>query len=469
LFIINCRSNKGLGGFCFAHKLRGKMSGHTTLGTILIIDDETKLRTLLARILTLEGYKVLEAGDARSAWKILERDEVPLILCDVKLPDAHGVELVGQLRRKYPNTEVILLTAYGNIPDGVQAMRNGAFDYLVKGDDNEKIIPVVARAMSQTKQPAWGAILPNESAFDLIIGQAPVLQSAIKLAKKVAPTDSTVLLTGETGTGKEVFAQAIHQASSRRTKPLVAINCSTFGREILESELFGHRAGAFTGAAKDKKGLLEEADGSTLFMDEIGEMPPELQAKLLRVLETREFLKVGDTKPTRVNVRFIAATNRDLLAEGNHFRQDLYYRLSVFEIRVPALGDVALLAHYFMDKFAAQNSHPPIVMEPAFVEKLLAYPWPGNVRELRNVLERAMILAEGEQLTVDTLPYGLQLAQANGPKTEDALTMQQVEKAHIHKVLAFAQGNKAEAARLLNIGLTTLYRKLEEYGLGHKD
>jgi DNA-binding NtrC family response regulator len=445
-------------------------------GTILLIDDEAKLRSLLARILGLEGYRVLEAGDARTAWKILAREPVPLILCDVKLPDAHGVELVGQFKAKYPATEVVLLTAYGTIPDGVRAMRNGAFDYLVKGNENEKIIPVVSRALAQAQRAATAPnpTGPGPDAWAAIVGRSARLQAAVKLAQKVAPTASTVLLTGETGTGKEVFAQAIHRASPRAHRPLVAINCSTLGREILESELFGHRAGAFTGATKDKKGLLEEADGSTLFMDEIGELPPELQAKLLRVLEVHEFLKVGDTKPTRVDVRLVAATNRDLLADPQHFRADLYYRLSVFEVRLPALrerpDDVLPLAQHWVAQFAARNHQPVPQLAPAFADRLLAYAWPGNVRELRNVIERAMVLVESEQLTPDLLPYHLQVPSPQVPTGEAAqLSMQQVEKAHIQKVLAFAHGNKAEAARLLNIGLTTLYRKLEEYGLAVKE
>jgi two-component system, NtrC family, response regulator len=451
----------------------------TAPASILLVDDEAKLRSLLARILSLEGYRVLEAGDARTAWKILAREPVPLILCDVKLPDAHGVDLVPQLKAKYPATEVVLLTAYGTIPDGVRAMRHGAFDYLVKGDENEKIIPTVSRALAQAQQSAEAGgqgrkLSTPQAAFAGIVGQSAALQAAIRLAQKVAPTPSTVLLTGETGTGKEVFAQAIHLGSPRAHRALVAINCSTLGREILESELFGHRAGAFTGATKDKKGLLEEADGSTLFMDEVGELPPELQAKLLRVLETGEFLKVGDTKPTRVDVRLVAATNRDLLAPDNHFRADLYYRLSVFEVRLPPLrerpDDVLPLAGHFLAQWAARHHRAAFSLAPAFAERLLAYPWPGNVRELRNVLERATVLAEGDELTPDLLPYHLQVAPGPGPQGEAAqLTMQQVEKVHIQKVLTYAHGHKAEAARLLNIGLTTLYRKLEEYGLAAKE
>ncbi len=319
---------------------------------LLLIDDEASLRALLARILSLEGFQVTEAGTAKAGLRLLEKTDFQVVLCAVKLPDAHGVTLVADIKAAYPAVEIILLTAYGNIPDGVQAIKNGAFDYLTKGDDNDRIVPLVNRALE--KAQLRQRIVQLEKAvgqkysFQSILGNSAAIRKVMELAKKVAPTEATVLLTGETGTGKEVFAQAIHQASGRMAKAFVAVNCSTFSREMLESELFGFRAGSFTGATRDKRGLFEEAHGGTLFLDEIGEMALELQAKLLRILETGEFLKVGDSQPTRVNVRVIAATNRDL------------------------------------------------------------------------------------------------------------------EKQTIRRALAFTKGNKAEAARLLGIGVTTLYRKLEE-------
>jgi DNA-binding NtrC family response regulator len=260
------------------------------LKTILIIDDEAKLRGLIARIISSEGFDVVEAADLKSGFKKLSHHDVDVVMCDVRLPDGSGVDFVSQVKASFPLMEIILLTAYGNVPDGVQAMKNGAFDYLVKGDDNARIIPLLHKALEkadlQKKVIRLEKRVADKFSFDAIIGKSKALARVVALAEKVAKTDSTVLLTGETGTGKEVFAQSIHENSARRGKSFVALNCSTFGREILESELFGHKQGAFTGALKDKKGFLEEANGGTLFLDEIGEMPMELQAKLLRVLET---------------------------------------------------------------------------------------------------------------------------------------------------------------------------------------
>jgi two-component system NtrC family response regulator len=293
---------------------------------------------------------------------------------------------------------------------------------------------------------------------------------AIALSRKVAPTDATVLLLGETGTGKEVFAQAIHHASKRGGKAFLAINSSSFGKELLESELFGHKAGAFTGAVKDKKGLLEEVKEGTLFLDEIGEMSVELQSKLLRVLETNEFIKVGDTKTTRVNVRIITATNRDLQQDVNDgkFREDLFYRLNVFTIQLPALRDrkkdIPLLATYFMKVFADKVNPKINSMDKEFVGHLQQNDWKGNIRELKNVLERAVILADGNELTIDCLPLELQ-SSGYQPQSLSAFDLASVEKLHIQRVLNHTKGNKTEAAKLLNIGLTTLYRKIEEYNL----
>ncbi len=351
------------------------------------------------------------------------------MLCDVKLPDANGVSLVADIKSKYPQLEVILLTAYGNIPDGVQAMKNGAFDYLTKGDDNERIIPLVSRALEkaqlQQRIRQLEKAVGKQYNFDNIIGHSPAIQQAKDLARQVAPTDASVLLTGETGTGKEVFAGAIHAASGRIGKAFVALNCSAFSREILESELFGHRAGSFTGAVRDKKGLFEEAHEGTLFLDEIGEMPHDLQAKLLRVLETGEFLKIGDTKPSRANVRIIAATNRDLKKESDagHFRIDLFYRLSVFEIRLPALRertkDIEPLARHFAQYFAQKMGKRINGIAADCLTCLLHHDWPGNVRELRNIMERAVILVTDDGIQVSNLPLELQNlgAKPAGTKT----------------------------------------------------
>ncbi|WP_077921885.1 sigma-54 dependent transcriptional regulator [Spirosoma sp. 209] len=442
--------------------------------TILLIDDEPRLRQLLARILQLEDYTVLEADTARAGLKTLERETVQLVISDVKLPDRNGIELTQQIKQLYPATEIIVLTAYGTIQDGVAAIKNGAFDYITKGDDNDKIIPLVSRAVEkanlQFRIRQLEEQMSRRQGFDTIVGHSRPLRQAVELARKVAVTDTTVLLTGETGTGKEVFAQAIHQGSPRRNGPFVAINCGALGKDILESELFGHRAGAFTGASRDQKGLFAEADKGTIFLDEIGEMPLDLQAKLLRVLETHEFLRVGDTRPTRTDVRVVAATNRSLEQEASagRFRLDLYYRLSVFSIELPPLrdrrDDIPALAELFARQDALKIGRRDLRLSPAFVQKLQQHPWKGNIRELKNLIERAVILADSAELTPDLLPYEMQ----DGPAATDPnaiVDLATLEQQHIRRVLRHTGGNKTESARLLGIGLTTLYRKLAEYGL----
>lgn len=448
---------------------------HAPMKTILIVDDEEKLRGLMSRVIRLEGFEVAEAGDIRTAWKKLDQTDVDVVLCDVKLPDGNGVEFARELKNKYPAIEVILLTAYGNIPDGVQAIKNGAFDYITKGDDNNRIVPLLYKAAEKTELNRRVANLEKQlgerRSFDAIIGKSKRLLACIDLARRVAPTDTTVLLLGETGTGKEVFAQSIHQASQRASKSFVAINCSAFGKDLLESEMFGHKAGAFTGAARDKKGLFEEANNGTIFLDEIGELAPELQAKLLRVLESGEFIKIGDTHPTRVNVRVIAATHRDLpkMIEAGEFRSDLYYRLSVFQITLPALrertADIAALAESFAAQFALKTNKKVSSLAPAFIQALESNPWNGNIRELKNVIERSVILTDGPVLDVESLPFEMQHAWPEGGKNLSAFSLASAEKLHLQKILNYTHGNKAEAARLLEIGIATLYRKIEEYKL----
>lgn len=444
-------------------------------GIVLIIDDEEKLRALLARIIRLEGFTVLEAGNVKTGSRLLDKEDVDVVLCDVKLPDGNGVDFVRELKTRRPCVEVILLTAYGNIADGVNAMKNGAFDYITKGDDNDKIIPLLARAFEKVQLQKRVEQLEQQVGkrytFDGILGQSPLIQEAIALARKVAPAETTVLLLGETGTGKEVFAQAIHQGSKRSAGPFLALNCSAFGKELLESELFGHKAGAFTGANKDKRGLIEEANRGTLFLDEIGEMPADLQAKLLRVLETGEFIKVGDLKPTRVNVRIIAATNRDLQQDvtDGKFRGDLFYRLNVFTIPLPALRDrkkdIPAIADHYLHVFAKKGNKQFAGMSREFLEHLQQHDWKGNIRELKNIIERAVILSDGPELSVDNLPADLQVPHLRATGPISAFDLASVEKLHIQRVLNHTRGNKTEAARLLNIGLTTLYRKIEEYKL----
>ena len=450
------------------------------MSKILIIDDEVQIRTLLTRMMEWEGYDACQAGDCRAALKQLELQNPDVALCDVFLPDGNGVDLVLAIKKAAPNVEVILLTAHGNIPDGVQAIKNGAFDYITKGDDNNKIIPLISRAVEKARMNVRLDKLEKKVgqtySFDSILGESKVLKDAVSLAQKVSGTDVPVLLTGETGTGKEVFAQAIHYSSKRARQNFVAVNCSSFSKELLESEMFGHKAGSFTGALKDKKGLFEEANNGTIFLDEIGEMAFELQAKLLRILETGEYIKIGDTKPTRVNVRIIAATNRNLSQEivAGRFREDLFYRLSVFQIHLPPLreraGDIRLLAKAFIKSFAEQLARPVGEIAPAFLEALDSQPWKGNIRELRNVIERSMIVCESGHLDIADLPFDIQNAhyEHSNDSSPGSFELSAMERRHIARVLEYTKGNKTEAARLLKIGLTTLYRKIEEYKISER-
>lgn len=435
---------------------------------ILVIDDEEPIRKLLARIIELEGYKVSTASCCSDALQQLRKQDFDVILCDVFLPDGNGVDFIFDIKKYSNDAAIILLTAHGNIEDGVQAIKNGAFDYITKGDDNRKIIPTINRAVDETEKKKGKKPASVAYSFDTIVGQSHELKQAIALAQKVSKTDAAVLLTGETGTGKEVFAHAIHQASERAALPIVDINCSAFSKDLLESELFGYKAGAFTGALKDKKGLFEVANHGTIFLDEIGEMAFDLQARLLRVLETGEYIKIGDTKPTKVDVRIISATNRDLKKEieNGNFREDLYFRLSVFQINLPPLRerkeDIESLSYMFLDRFANKLKKKITGITPEVLQILKNAEWKGNVRELRNVIERCSIVCEG-QITFEDLPLDLQKSKSDVSPMKDSFELAEIERMHIIKVLQYTHGNKTETARLLKIGLATLYRKIETY------
>lgn len=439
------------------------------MSNVLIIDDEDSLRRLLARVIELEGYSVWQAGAVREGLNLLAKERIQVVITDVKLPDGNGVDLAGKIKHDYPWIEIIVLTAYGTIPDGVKAIQNGAFDYLTKGDHQEKIIPLLSKANEkanlQRKVRELESLLHRTFGFASILGESKALKHAVDLARKVSSTDTHVLLLGETGTGKEVFAQAIHYESPRKTKSFVALNCSAFPKDLLENELFGHAEGAYTGATKASKGYLEEAHEGTLFLDEIGEMNIELQAKLLRVLETGEFYRVGDSRLRRVNVRFIAATNKDLMRESasEKFRSDLFYRLSVFTVSLPPLRerreDISLFVHHFVKHFALKTNKSVPQVSNEFMKALEGHSWKGNIRELKNVVERSVILSD-TVLDVSILP-----ADFTVNNESNVHSLAEAEKRHIRKVLRYTEGNKTQAARLLGIGLTTLYQKIKDYSL----
>jgi two-component system, NtrC family, response regulator len=445
-------------------------------GSILIIDDEEKLRSALSRIIELEGYRVCQASTSQKGLQILEQQrDISLVITDVRLPDMNGIQLLERIKEKFPSCEVIVITAYGTIQDGVRAMKIGAFDYVTKGDGDDQILVTIERAVEKARMRRrildLEKKLKTRYSFEQISGHSRAIMDCISLARKVAPTDSTVLIEGETGTGKELFAQSIHNDSFRRTRPFIAVNCSAFPRDLLESEVFGYKKGAFTGANFDKKGLFEEAHEGTLFLDEIGDMDVSLQAKLLRVLEDQSYTRIGDTKPVKADVRIIAATNRDLLQEAHQerFRTDLYYRLSGFKIVVPPLrerkDDLEELALHFITFYSNKTNKNISGMDPDFFRKLKEYNWPGNTRELKNMIERAVILADKDVLTADLLPYEIVNPVSDTSLSGFEGTMEELEKMHIRKILAMTHGNKTKAAEILGIGIPTLYRKIEKYGI----
>ena len=440
--------------------------------TILIIDDEPELRNLLVKLLSLEGFKIQSVADGKSGLALAQREEFVTVVTDVRLPDVNGIDLIQEIKRINSFTEVIVLTAYGTIEDGVRAIKEGAFDYITKGDEDNKIIPVIQRAVEKARMSYRIEQLENKVVekfnFENIIGTSEKLRNAVDVAKKVAQTDVPVLLLGETGTGKEIFAHSIHYASERKKNNFVAINCSAFAKDLLESEMFGYVAGAFTGANKNKKGLFEEAHKGTLFLDEIGELDLSLQSKFLRVLESNNFIKAGDTKPTQVDVRIIAASNRNLEGEiekGN-FRADLYYRISVMKVEIPPLRerkeDINQLAEFFIEFYSKKLGKNIRKISAELFQKLESYNFPGNIRELRNIIERAVILSDGQTLNETSLPKEIHNKTTS---SSQSLTLEDVERNHILSVLEQTNGNKTKAADLLGIGLTTLYRKLQAYGL----
>ncbi len=436
---------------------------------VLIIDDEERFRDLLARVIGLEGFEVFQAKNVREGFIILEKEPISVVVTDVKLPDGNGLEVLERIKKEYPLIEVIVITAFGTIQDGVNAMKQGAFDYITKGDEDDHIHVVVERAVEkaqmQSKLQHLEQRMESQYSFENIIGESTPIIEAKEMAKKVASSEMSVLLQGETGTGKELFAQAIHQASDRKNGPFVALNCSAFPKDLLESELFGYKKGAFTGADQSKKGLIEEADGGTLFLDEIGEMAPGLQAKLLRFLENKTFTKLGDTKQQSVDIRVVAATNKNLKQEAEHgaFRDDLYYRLAGFTIEIPPLRerkeDIPMLASFFLQRVNNRVRQ----IDDQTLNLLKDYPWKGNIRELKNIIERAAVLADGDRITADLLPT--ELRQNHGADITVSSTLDEVERAHIQRVLNEVDGNKTQAAQILGIGTSTLYRKIEEYDL----
>jgi two-component system response regulator AtoC len=447
---------------------------------ILIVDDDEALRESLALVLSAEDYEVLAAPDGASALALLDKGPVDAVLCDLRMPGVDGLELLPQLARRLPGATLILMSAHGGPDLAIEAMQRGAYDYLAKPFTPSEALLTLRKAWERERLRRENALLRRD--VQRVMGDRPIVAASdvmievLELVERAAEFKSTVLLTGESGTGKEVLARAIHAQSPRRGSAFVAVNCAAIPENLLESELFGHARGAFTGADRTRRGLFVEADGGTLFLDEIAELTPPLQAKLLRALQEEEVRPVGDSKPRKVDVRVLAATARDVErdVEAGRFREDLFYRLNVLRVRVPPLRerrqDIPLLVDHCLSRFAAALGKPMREVTEETLEKLVAYPWPGNVRELENVIERAVILARSDRISVRELPPNVLASDAlpageESPDFSLRAARRQCETEVIERALAATGGNRTHAARLLGISHRALLYKLKEYGL----
>jgi len=439
-------------------------------GRILIVDDELVVRDSLARWFTAEGYEAKALASAREALEVATQ-EWDLALLDIKMPGMDGMELEAKLKESDPDLVLIMMTGYATVDTAVKALKNGAYDYLTKPVDPDELSHLVAKALEHRRTKREVARL-QENLKEIfpkteLIGKSPAIRRVTEMIETVASTDSTVLITGESGTGKEVVARAIHAASSRRLMPMVTIHCGALTETLLESELFGHERGAFTGAQFRKKGKFEIAEGGTVFLDEISDISLKTQTDLLRVLQEKEIVRVGSTQPIHVDFRAIAATNKDLqtLVQAGSFRPDLFYRLHVVTIDMPPLRDrredIPLLVEHFVTKLCATMNRPVPQVAPEAMDLLIRYHWPGNVRELENAVERALVIGRGTELRPADFSFQLQAAgaPANGRSLDD------VERAHIEYIWSQSAGNHSAAARTLGIDRTTLYKKLKRYGL----
>jgi DNA-binding NtrC family response regulator len=439
--------------------------------SILIVDDELVVRDSLSKWFREDGYRVETAEDAAHALRLMDKGPWDIILLDIKMPGMSGLELQKQLKNIDKNACIIMITDFASVESAGQALKEGAFDYVTKPVDPDHLSHLVQNALKQKRLADENLRLRQQiselSQAELIVGESPQMKKVMELAKTVAQTDTTVMIRGESGTGKELIARTIHANSARRYFPIIAVNCGAVPETLLESELFGHERGAFTGARYRRKGKFELADGGTIFLDEIGTISPKMQVQFLRVLETKQFTRVGGNEPISSDFRVICATNRDLEAamKDGTFREDLYYRLNVFTISIPPLRerrtDIPLLVQHFIQKYATIMNKPVREITPEALDLLMRYSWPGNVRELENVIERAMVVSKHTAICPSDLPF--QLVSAQPAPSDD--TLEAVERAHVEKILQRTGWNITQAAHILDIDRVTLYNKIARYGL----
>lgn len=445
--------------------------------SILIVDDEKNIRSGLAMAMELEGYETLTAEDGSAAWALMSKENVDLVITDLRMPRLSGEQLLQKITGAYPRLPVIILTGHGTIETAVDAMRKGAIDFFTKPVELDRLSLVVKKALSNTdlyaeheRLKAEVATLKARNRYDRIVGKSQKMVSLMETVAQVAPTRASVLITGESGVGKELVADALHELGPRSKGPFIKVHCAALSASLLESELFGHEKGSFTGAISQKKGRFELADGGTIFLDEIGEIDSATQVKLLRVLQEKEFERVGGEKPITVDVRVVCATNRDLLKEiekGN-FREDLYYRLNVVHLDVPPLrerkDDIPLLMTSFLTQFNQENDKKLVGFSNGAKKAMLSYEWPGNIRELRNSVESAVVLSRSSVIEVDDLPPSVRIADSSTQLSlEVGITLAEAEKQLILSTLVMCGENKTKAAEVLGIGRKTLHRKLQEY------
>ena len=441
---------------------------------ILIVDDEVTIRTGIATVLERQGMAVATAANGREALEILASRPVGIVLLDIKLPDLDGVELLRTIRREYPETEVIMITGYPAIQGAVECIKHGAMDYLVKPFRVGELEVLIGKAQDLLRQKHDPLPLGEDrgKGIDFIVGESPAMQKVFAKVRRAAPSSSTVLLTGESGTGKELVARAIHNLSPRRDREFVPVDCSALVETLLESELFGHVKGSFTGAHQTKHGLFELANHGTFFFDEITNLSLNIQAKLLRVIQEREFMKVGSQKRIKLDIRIIASSNRELreAIKAGAFREDLFYRLSVIPIVLPPLreraGDIPLLVEHFLEKYRQWGNREITGISSQAMKMLSAYSWPGNVRELEHTIERIVILEDGEIIQPEHLPSFISQRQSEFQVFPDGEhTLEEVEKRYIQLILRHTKGRRQEAARILGINRKTLGNKIEKYNI----
>jgi DNA-binding NtrC family response regulator len=442
---------------------------------VLVVDDEKNIREGLGKTLQLDGYNVFLAADGDDAYQQIKAKEIDLVIADLKMPKLSGEKLLTMIVAEYPTIPVIILTGHGTIESAVMAMRNGAYDFLTKPINLDRFSLLVKRALSNRELVLQHRALQDElekrKQFPNIIGRSAQMKKIFQVVNQVAPTKASVLITGESGVGKELIADAIHYNSPRSNKRFIKVHCAALSETLLESELFGHERGAFTGAIGTKKGRFELADGGTIFLDEIGEINQNIQIKILRVLQEKSFERVGGEETLKVDIRLISATNKDLMEEikNGNFREDLYYRLNVVNVEIPPLRerkeDISLLIAAFIKEFARENGKNIEGINPKAKSSLYNYSWPGNVRELRNCIESAVVMCEGNIITMGDLPSYIQADSDNYIKLSMGITLAAAEKEIIRNTLNFQKGNKTKTAELLGIGRKTLHRKLKEYNL----